>query len=204
MRTVNDALLRIETIRRHIGAPSTSSSYGIARSAASAAPAATDRADLPFASVLAHESAQLVSTRAMGPIAPPRGFLAYGNGRIPLAMLRPIGQGEHRLAPQAAQAFLRMATAATRDGQQLIVSQSYRSLPEQEQLEGTLGRYRDGGLAADAGTSSHGWGLSVDLTLDESAQAWMRANAGRFGFAEDVAREPWHWTYRPPSVQRIQ
>lgn len=50
---------------------------------------------------------------------------------------------------------------------------------------------------ATAGTSTHGLGLSVDLGLDGRAQAWMRANADRFGFVEDVAGEPWHWTYRP-------
>ena len=35
------------------------------------------------------------------------------------------------------------------------------------------------------GTSNHGWGLAVDLDLDERAQAWMRTNAERFGFFEE-------------------
>lgn len=41
-----------------------------------------------------------------------------------------------------------------------------------------------------------GWGLSLDLDLDDRAQAWMRDNGWRYGYFEDVAGEPWHWTYR--------
>ncbi|QGG97136.1 hypothetical protein GH723_14760 [Actinomarinicola tropica] len=59
------------------------------------------------------------------------------------------------------------------------------------------GLYSQGGLAATPGTSNHGWGLSVDLDLNPASEAWMKANAPRFGFVEDVPREPWHWTYRP-------
>jgi LAS superfamily LD-carboxypeptidase LdcB len=39
--------------------------------------------------------------------------------------------------------------------------------------------------------------MAVDLDLDDSAQAWMRENAWRYGFVEDTPREPWHWGYRP-------
>jgi LAS superfamily LD-carboxypeptidase LdcB len=38
--------------------------------------------------------------------------------------------------------------------------------------------------------------MAVDLDLDSRAQAWMRTNAGRYGFAEDTPREPWHWAYK--------
>ena len=37
--------------------------------------------------------------------------------------------------------------------------------------------------------------MAVDLDLNARAQSWMRANAGRFGFVEDMPREPWHWAY---------
>jgi LAS superfamily LD-carboxypeptidase LdcB len=37
--------------------------------------------------------------------------------------------------------------------------------------------------------------MSLDLDLDSRALSWMRANAGRYGFVEDVPREPWHWTF---------
>ena len=59
------------------------------------------------------------------------------------------------------------------------------------------GLYKDGGLAAVPGTSDHGWGMAVDLSLDAGAQAWMRLHAGEYGFVEDTPREPWHWGYHP-------
>ena len=39
--------------------------------------------------------------------------------------------------------------------------------------------------------------IALDLDLDASAQKWMRENGWKYGFVEDVPREPWHWTYRP-------
>lgn len=93
-----------------------------------------------------------------------------------------------------------MAQAAQQQGITLEVSDSYRTVDSQEHLAGSLGLYREGGLAAEPGTSTHGWGLSVDLEVDERTTAWLRANASRFGFAEDVAREPWHYTYRPADL----
>jgi hypothetical protein len=122
------------------------------------------------------------------------------NGVLPDSLLEPIGQGDHRLARGAAVAFRKMAAAAQQEGISLRVSDSYRSLEEQHQLAGSLGLYREGGLAAMPGTSTHGWGLSVDIDVDPRTTAWLRANAARFGYAEDVAREPWHYTYRPADL----
>ena len=59
------------------------------------------------------------------------------------------------------------------------------------------------GLAATPGTSNHGWGMSLDLDLDDEAQQWMRTNGPDYGFVEDVPREPWHWTYRPASRSSV-
>lgn len=123
---------------------------------------------------------------------------AYGNGRIPEAALTSIGGGDRLQAPAAA-AFLRLRAAAAQDGIELPVNDSYRSLQEQEEMAERKGLYSEGGWAARPGTSSHGLGLSVDLQLDGEAHRWMRAHAGRHGFVEDVAREPWHWTFRPAS-----
>jgi D-alanyl-D-alanine carboxypeptidase len=121
---------------------------------------------------------------------------AYGNGRIPESALTSIG-GDDRLQPSAAKLFLSMRAEAAMQGVELPVNDSYRSLQEQEEMAERKGLYSEGGWAAKPGTSSHGLGLSVDLQLDGEAQRWMRDNAGRFGFVEDVAREPWHWTFRP-------
>ena len=135
-----------------------------------------------------------------GPITLPTAIFGMKNGQLPPVALESIGQGEHRLERGAAVAFRRMETAAALDGVTLTVSDSYRSLADQQQTAANVGLYREGGLAAVPGTSNHGWGLSVDIDLDARAQKWLRANADRFGFAEDVPREPWHYTYRPADL----
>ena len=121
---------------------------------------------------------------------------SWGNGRLPDTLLASIGQGDHRLSRDAAAAFKSMAAAARRDGVVLSVSDSYRSLEQQESIVETHGHYSEGGYAAEPGTSPHGWGLAVDLDVDARTLRWMRNNAAKYGFVEDVAREPWHWTFR--------
>ena len=58
--------------------------------------------------------------------------------------------------------------------------------------------------AAVPGFSNHGLGLAFDLaiglpsspvSLNAADIAWLNANAGRFGFTAESAKEPWHWTY---------
>ncbi len=138
-----------------------------------------------------------VTSTAMGPAGAPAELAAYGNGRIPETALAPIGQGQHRLWAPAASAFRTMAEAAARDGVTIRVSDSYRSFDEQAALAERKGLYSHGGLAAVPGTSNHGWGRALDLDTSGGTVEWLRANAARFGFHEDVAREPWHWTFRP-------
>ena len=118
----------------------------------------------------------------------------YGNGRIPPEALASIGGGERLWAPAAA-AFTKMRTAASAAGVRLGVNDSYRSFDEQVDVARRKGLYSAGGLAAQPGTSDHGWGKAVDLQLDGKAQSWMRAHGAEFGFAEDTPREPWHWAY---------
>lgn len=133
-----------------------------------------------------------------GPLSVPADVARYGNGRLPASALAGIGQANHVLQRDAAAAFRTMAADARRAGLDLRVSDSYRSYEAQVATVARRGRYDDGGFAADPGTSPHGWGLAVDLdTTNPAALAWMRQNAWRYGFAEDVAREPWHFTYRP-------
>jgi LAS superfamily LD-carboxypeptidase LdcB len=88
-----------------------------------------------------------------------------------------------------------MRVAASRAGVHLGVTDSYRSYAEQVDVARRKGLHSQGGLAAKPGTSEHGWGKSLDLRLDATAQRWMRPHAGEYGFAENVSREPWHWTY---------
>lgn len=134
---------------------------------------------------------------AMGPAGAPAELARYANGQIPATAMAPIGQGAHRLWAPAAQAFQRMTAAAAQDGVAIRVSDSYRSFDEQVDLAERKGLYRQGGLAAVPGTSNHGWGRALDIDTSGGTVEWLRANAARFGFHEDVPREPWHWTYRP-------
>lgn len=61
--------------------------------------------------------------------------------------------------------------------------------------------------AATPGTSNHGFGLAVDFDqgqLDSWLQ-WLRDNAARFGYVDEVSSERWHWSYRlgdeePPAL----
>ncbi len=64
-------------------------------------------------------------------------------------------------------------------------------------------------LAAEPGTSIHGWGRAIDfedgdgaLTFDSAGYRWLKANAARFGFVHPAWAEPgqggseaWHWEY---------
>lgn len=125
----------------------------------------------------------------------PAELARYGNGRIPAAALTEIGSGNHRLWDPAARAFQAMEAAAARDGVTFGVTDSYRSYESQVDVARRKGLYSQGGLAAVPGTSKHGWGLALDLDLDAKAQAWMRDNGARFGFVENVPREPWHWEF---------
>ncbi len=121
----------------------------------------------------------------------------YGNGKIPSDALSEVGVGRHKLWQPAAEGFKDLMAAAKQAGVTIGVTDSYRSYEAQVDVARRKGLYKDGGLAAVPGTSNHGWGLSVDLDLNSKAQAWMRENAEKFGFVEDVPREPWHWTFTP-------
>jgi hypothetical protein len=137
------------------------------------------------------------SPGSYGSVQIPPELQRYGNGKIPESALQPIGVGDYRLSSKAAMAFRRMRADASASGITIGVNDAYRTYEEQVDLARRKGLYSQGGLAATPGKSNHGWGMAVDLELDSRAQAWMRENGYKYGFVEDVAREPWHWTYRP-------
>lgn len=136
-----------------------------------------------------------VKTSHHGKLEPPAELAAYGNGKIPPTALAEIGEGGHRMWAPAAAQFKQLRQDAAAAGVNIGVTDSYRSYDQQVDLAKRKGLYSQGGLAATPGTSNHGWGRSLDLDLDAKAQSWMRANAERYGFVEDVPREPWHWTF---------
>lgn len=122
---------------------------------------------------------------------------SYGNGKIPAAALSTVAGTSHSLWEPAARSLEALRSAAAAEGVTIGITDSYRTYDTQVDLVRRKGLYSQGGLAAAPGTSMHGWGIAVDLQLDSTAQAWMRQNGGRFGYVENVAREPWHWQYVP-------
>lgn len=138
-------------------------------------------------------------TPIAGPVrgGPPRGLEGFQNGKIPPQALAPVeGTNELLWAPAAA-AFSHMRRDAAQAGIALPIVDAYRSYEDQVRLEGELGLYSEGGLAAVPGTSQHGWGRALDLELDDTGVDWLRDNAWKYGFVETVPREPWHWEFHP-------
>lgn len=133
----------------------------------------------------------------------PADLAPLGNGKLPSYVLESVGVKDHQLWSPAAKAFKALRAAAQRDGVQIGVNSSYRDVACQQCMVDKYGRFDQGGRAAPPGKSNHGWGLSIDLQLDAKAKAWMKANGRNYGFVNDVAREPWHWTFiadTPPTL----
>jgi hypothetical protein len=122
------------------------------------------------------------------------------NGRIALSSLEQIFpfqwdsdlRGAARMYPPAARAMSALLADARSAGHVFNVKYSYRTLAVQWVKWNLFGSPR----AARPGTSNHGDALSVDLTnLSSSDIVWLRNNAHRYGFVNDVWFESWHWTY---------
>ena len=127
----------------------------------------------------------------------------YPNGLIPPSAMCPLGVAGHSLRCDAAAAYRAMSAAfAVAFGSPICITDSYRSYASQVRLYGEKPT-----LAAIPGTSNHGWGLAVDLCggiehYGTAQYAWMKANAGRFGYLHpdwaepgNGREEPWHWEY---------
>ena len=122
------------------------------------------------------------------------------NGADYFPALAPVGTTGARMWQPAAQSLSDLIAAAKADGVTIGVTEGYRSYDEQVSLAKTKGLYSQGGLAAQPGTSEHGWGIAADLKLDSAGLAWMKANASRYGFVADTPRESWHWAYHPSTA----
>ena len=127
--------------------------------------------------------------------------------------------GSQRVREVAYSAFLDMWNAANEEGYYLMVSSSYRSYAEQEEVynnyKNSSGeRYADS-IAARPGSSEHQTGLTLDIfsrtntnreTFKDSTEAkWLAENSYKFGFIlrypEDkvditgYTYEAWHFRY---------
>lgn len=133
-----------------------------------------------------------------------------------------------RLRPEAADAYLKMKTAAKKSGVNIALVSGYRSYDRQAQLfrqytqqYGSKDAQR---ISAKPGTSEHQTGLAVDVgntnhqcglqACFESTKVgrWMAKNAHKYGFIlrypkgyESVtgyAYEPWHFRYVGTSLAK--
>lgn len=153
------------------------------------------------------------------------------NGRIPTAQLAALPKvfsnkrETEYLAKNAYASLVRMMLRATADtGSYFSIWDAYRSLAEQvAMLERNYTRVSRGRskssdrsyggstwakksgrpLTASPGHSNHGNGLAVDIH-PAAIQDWMKANAARFGWVNDVPSEPWHWSYLNPGSDRYR
>lgn len=187
---------RIAAIQATIGSLSAPPTTSTASSGGTAfAQALAQAVDTSGGGTSAHSTTAAASTGERNADGVPAELAAYGNGKIPAEALHEVGDTGHRLWAPASDALERVIADAARDGVTIGITDSYRSYESQVDVAARKGLYSQGGLAAVPGTSDHGWGMAVDLRLDDAAQSWMRANGGRYGFVEDTPREPWHWAY---------
>ncbi|MBI3202929.1 MAG: N-acetylmuramoyl-L-alanine amidase [Myxococcales bacterium] len=99
---------------------------------------------------------------------------------------------------KTANAYLRMAEAAAKDGVQIRIVSGFRSMSEQEYLYGCYKSCscNSCNLAAAPGFSNHQSGHALDLnTSAGGVYAWLSKHAGKFGFKRTVPSEAWHWEW---------
>lgn len=126
-------------------------------------------------------------------------FPTPGRAQSLEGLIRLQGSATESLFGAAAVAYNLMVAAAAGDGVTLRAVSGHRTNAEQWALYIAKGPYHptanpDG--AAVPGTSNHERGKSVDISVVYASHlAWLRGNAARFLFRNDVATEPWHWTF---------
>ncbi|MFG2006307.1 D-alanyl-D-alanine carboxypeptidase family protein [Spirillospora sp. NPDC048911] len=125
----------------------------------------------------------------------------FPNGLIPSQYLCPLPQKGEQLRADAALTFYKLNAAyKKRFGRDMCVTDSYRSLADQNRVYS-----QRPGFAAVPGTSNHGRGQALDLCggVQNSGSTqfnWLEANSKKYGWlhpswAYSNPFEPWHWEY---------
>lgn len=118
--------------------------------------------------------------------------MALKNGQLPDDVLVTVGKDYYgrpaRFRPEAAASWNRMRAL----GMPMDVSDTYRDLARQKEYE--KNPPNSVGLAAKAGTSSHGWGLAVDAR--GACLTWLETNGAKHGWIRTIRAEPWHFEYQ--------
>jgi len=137
------------------------------------------------------------------------GWGDHENGRIPLRELCPITWAPGQMLKCSARDDLAAMNAAYRTefGTDIAITDSYRDYAGQVAAKAAWCAKGACQMAAEPGTSNHGWALTLDLggginVWGSTQRAWMVANAPSFGWvspswAQQGAgkEEPWHWEY---------
>jgi hypothetical protein len=132
------------------------------------------------------------------------------NKKIALQVV-PVGKNKRNGAIQymqrdAAKAYLEMKEAASKDGITITEESGFRTYAQQERLYKDYVNYladpanhKKANRADKPGYSKHQAGRSMDIadveSYDSALYKWLAKNASRYGFKNDAAGEPWHWTY---------
>lgn len=133
----------------------------------------------------------------------------HSNGRIPASELCPIPWNPAQMLRCDATAGLAQLNAEyrARFGHDLPVLDSYRSYERQVLLKESWCARGACHMAADPGTSNHGWALALDFTggiaaWDTAEHTWMKQNAPAFNWHNPPhmqrglgMEEPWHWEW---------
>lgn len=132
----------------------------------------------------------------------------FENGRVNTNILVAIPWQSNSILRTDATAALIVLNDAfkTQFGYDLPINDGYRAYDEQIQAKAIYGDE-----AATPGTSNHGWALAIDvgdrqhnrIGYGDVIYQWLKANAGRFGWAHPDWAEPdgagpheaWHWEY---------
>ncbi|MBM3271488.1 MAG: D-alanyl-D-alanine carboxypeptidase family protein, partial [Candidatus Sericytochromatia bacterium] len=105
-----------------------------------------------------------------------------------------------KMTPATAEAFVKMAQAASRDGITLRINSAWRSDEHQARLYAeAIKKYGSEQAArkwvAPPGKSNHRTGKALDIHTSDAIYAWLKSNAPRFGFRQPMSWEPWHWEF---------
>jgi hypothetical protein len=123
---------------------------------------------------------------------------AYVQGRPSTITVQPVGNGQYMRA-DAARNFKSMQAAAAQAGVNLSATSGFRTMAQQQAL---YQKYLNGtgNLAAKPGYSNHQNGISMDVGgvggYNTKAYNWLKNNASKYGFQNDVRGEYWHWTFK--------
>ena len=160
------------------------------------------------------------------PVEPQYGHFPYREDDVKKMMIvasyaQDENQRFERLAPEAAQALMKLIYTARDDGVWIVPVSGFRTLDAQHKLFENQTKRRGSPeaaakLSAPPGYSEHHTGYAIDLTdghfpqqdityqfAETEAFKWLKTHAEEFGFelsfpennSQGISYEPWHWRF---------